>query len=137
MKKTMRTMICLLLVVVAVAGLAVPAMAAVSPTTKNCAGTYSGLKYTGKLKVTTSTVTSTMTYAGTAKIKTEVTADLWNELNKAEHTNAAFTTGLSSVNASVNNIFVYGNAKVTGEFQYVSGDYLILEKRVDFIALDE
>lgn len=135
MKKTTRLLVSLMLVVLIVSILAVPAMAAVSPSSKSDSGKYNGVKYTCTVSATSTTAAATMSYSSTDRIMAMVAADLKYLLGGQEHTNVDMVNGITSITASVDNLFTANGILLAGEIQFVSGDFHVLATRVSYMIL--
>lgn len=103
MKKSVRKLMCLALVVLLVAGMAVPAMAASTTGT----GIYQTISF--KWSVTCGETTGTATISlttGSATVEAVATNYLVNELNNITGTSEARKSGYSSATATADNIIV-------------------------------
>ena len=131
MKKTKRTLLCLMLAVLMVASCALTAMAASGTSTVAVNGTEYTYKWTVTRRSTSGT--GTMATEGTpAYLTVKVRNYMYSEVNKTYgyNENWASTTGYSSVTTTANNILVIDEVNVPSSVISTDAQFYIGGKQV-------
>lgn len=129
MKKTMRTLICLLLVIVAVVNFAAPAMATVPGNTKKAGNLEdkNGVvyQYECKLTATTSKITAELSYGGISQLSCTATATVYHSGSGVTDKTYGYGIGSGKATATANNIIEISSGNVNGTVIKATGTYVI------------
>lgn len=134
MKKTMRTLMCLMLVALMVACIAAPVMATDQAYT-DYSSTWESknghrYNYYCYLAGTYSSGTARLEYGGIDNLSCSITATIIEKLNGLKGTVQEYAAGTSGIQAQVGNVFTYNGLKYSGEVDKLSCNYFIRNSSV-------